>query len=283
MTICWIVKLERPAPYFPQCFTHSATFPIYSEEAAKSHDPRIWVSNGPTYYPNWTPGSKLKLQQNSWYWDQAHVQIPNIEYIPIPDENAEFRQYRAGQLDITQSVPSGSLTSVKQNSPTNINRALLGDRVLRVKSSSPYFAANLNLRKSLAMAIDRKAKKHDFCLSVRPAYGFVPPGTWNYDPQSWEWHDLPIQRESRRRVEWYALAGFPLTIPSPKSSDQFEQFDKASCYRDRINVEASPWCRDRIVDESTVFSFREETLLNGRWLDWGGQQTTMMLEFSGYS
>jgi ABC-type oligopeptide transport system substrate-binding subunit len=45
-----VVQLERPAPYFPELLTHSATFPIYSEEAAATHDAAQWVSNGAYVY-----------------------------------------------------------------------------------------------------------------------------------------------------------------------------------------------------------------------------------------
>src|SRR5579863_4743007 len=36
------VRLERPAPYFPQLITHSATFPVYSADTAKTHSPSKW-------------------------------------------------------------------------------------------------------------------------------------------------------------------------------------------------------------------------------------------------
>ena len=121
------------------------------------------------------------------------MRIPNVEYIPIADENAEFRQYRAGQLDITQSVPSGALDSVLAERPDELFVApFLATAYYALNLRSPYFATNWNLRKSLALAIDRKALETTILpFGQRPAYGFVPPGTWNYDPQSWEWHNLP--------------------------------------------------------------------------------------------
>ena len=210
-----IVNLDRPAPYFPQLLTHSSTFPVYSEEAAKSHNPKNWVSNGPYVLSNWTPGSNLRLQRNLWYWDRAKVRIPSIEYISIPDENAEYRQYRAGQLDITQSVPSGALNSVRAERPNELLVApFLATAYYALNLRSTYFATNINLRKSLAMAIDRKALESTILpFGQKPAYGFVPPGTWNYEPQSWEWHNLldPERIQEARRL--YALAGFSARKP----------------------------------------------------------------------
>lgn len=205
-----VVDLDRPAPYFPQLLTHSATFPVYSEETAKSHNPNIWVSNGPYVLSNWTPGSIIKLRRNLWYWDRANVRIPNVEYIPIADENAEFRQYRAGQLDITQSVPSSALDSVRAERPDELFVApFLATAYYALNLRSPYFATNFNLRKSLALAIDRKALETTILpFGQRAAYGFVPPGTWNYDPQSWEWHNLPDPERIKEARRFYALAGF---------------------------------------------------------------------------
>jgi oligopeptide transport system substrate-binding protein len=210
-----VVDLERPAPYFPQLLTHSATFPVYSEETAKSHNPNNWVSNGPYVLSNWTPGSNLKLRQNVWYWDRANVRISRVEYIPIPDENAEFRQYRAGQLDITQSVPTSALDSVRSERPNELFVApFLATAYYALNLHSPYFATNLNLRKALALAIDRKALEATILpFGQRPAYGFVPPGTWNYDPQSWEWSSLSDSERTNEARTLYGLAGFSVQKP----------------------------------------------------------------------
>ena len=140
---------------------------------------------------------------------------PNVEYIPIPDENAEYRQYRAGQLDLTQSVPSSALASVKAERPNELLVApFLATAYYALNLRSPYFASNLNLRKSLALAIDRKALETTILpFGQTPAYGFVPPGTWNYDSQLWDWHDLPDTERIKEARRLYALAGFSASNP----------------------------------------------------------------------
>jgi oligopeptide transport system substrate-binding protein len=210
-----VVDLDRPAPYFPQLLTHSATFPVYSDETAKSHNPNHWISNGPYVLSNWTPGSILRLHKNLWYWDRSNVRIPNVEYIPIPDENAEFRQYRAGQLDITQSVPSGALDSVRAERPTELFVApFLATAYYALNMRSSYFATNLNLRQSLALAIDREALEATILpFGQKPAYGFVPPDTWNYDPQSWGWNNLSASERVAEARRLYAIAGYSANKP----------------------------------------------------------------------
>ncbi len=210
-----VVELDQPAPYFPQLLSHSATFPIYSEEAAKSHNPKIWVSNGPYVLSSWTPGSNLKLQRNSSYWDRANVRIPNVQYTPISDENAEYRQYRAGQLDLTQSVPSGEVNSLRTERPNELFVApFLATAYYALNLHSPIFAADLNLRKSLALAIDRKALESTILpFGQQPAYGFVPPGTWNYEAQEWEWRNLTDSERVNEARRLYARTGFSTSNP----------------------------------------------------------------------
>ena len=210
-----LVKLEQPAPYFPQVLTHSATFPVYSDDTAKSHSASKWVSNGPYVLSSWTPGSNLKLKKNSSYWDRKNVQIRIVEYFTIPDENAEFQQYRAGQLDMTQSVPSSALDSVRAEHPDELLVApFLATAYYALNLRSPYFASNLNLRKSLALAIDRKALEATILpFGQRPAYGFVPPETWNYDSQSWAWHGLSDSERIKEARRLYALSGFSADRP----------------------------------------------------------------------
>jgi oligopeptide transport system substrate-binding protein len=210
-----IVKLDRPAPYFPQLLTHSATFPIFSAESAKSHSQKNWVSNGPYVLSLWTPGSRLMLRQNSQYWDRKNVRIPNVVYIPISDENAEYLQYRAGQLDVTQSVPTSALNSVRMERPKELFVGpFLATAYYALNLRSQYFATNLNLRKSLALAIDRKALESTILpFGQTPAYGFVPPGTWNYSPQTWDWNNAPDDERIAEARRAYALAGFSAAKP----------------------------------------------------------------------
>jgi oligopeptide transport system substrate-binding protein len=154
------------------------------------------------------------LKRNKSYWD-SNVRISIVDYVFMPDENAEFRLYRAGQLDITQSVPSNALTSVRAELPNQLFVApFLATAYYALNLRSPYFAANLDLRKSLALAINRNALEATILpFGQKPAYGFVPPGTWNYQSQSWEWQNLSDSERIKESRRLYALAGFSQRKP----------------------------------------------------------------------
>ena len=209
------VVLTRPAPYFPQLLTHYSTFPVFSESAARSHNSRTWVSNGAYVLSGWTPSGTLQLRKNPAYWDRDHVGIANVVYVPLPDENAEWLRYRAGELDLTQSVPAAALASIRKERPSELHIApFLGTMYYAVNLRAAPFKNNLELRKALAMAVDRRAILRSIQpFGQQPAFGFVPTGTWNYQPQSWDWAEMPDVARIAEAKLLYAKAGFSQQVP----------------------------------------------------------------------
>jgi oligopeptide transport system substrate-binding protein len=209
-----VVKLERPAPYLPQILTHSATFPVYSEASARSHSSESWVSNGPYVLTSWRPGTSVEIVKNPNYWDRNNVRIAQVKYEIASDQNSQLAQYRAGQIDITDIVPANALPWINAEHPKELVVApFLATAYFGINLSAPLFASNLQLRKALAMAIDRKRIAAAQGFGQPPAYGFVPPGTWNYHPQSWPWADVPDAERIAEARRLYSEAGYTLAKP----------------------------------------------------------------------
>lgn len=210
-----VIQLTEPTPYFLQLLSHTATFPIFSEESAKAHGAKEWVSNGPYVLSNWTPGGSIKLTRNAEYWDQQNTSIKRVEYHPLPDELSEFTQYRAGQLDITSTVPASSLPLIREKYSSELSVApFLGTVYYAFNLRSPYGHINSKAREALAMAVDRKALEQTILIfGQSPAYGFVPPGTWNYKPQSWQWELTSDTERIARARELYKAAGYSTSRP----------------------------------------------------------------------
>lgn len=210
-----VVELTRPAPYFLELLTHYCTFPVFSESAARSHDSKTWVSNGAYVLVRWEPGGTLQLVKNPSYWDRDHVGTTNVVYVPLPDENAEWLRYRAGQLDLTQNVPAAALTSIRAERPNELHIApFLGTMYYAFNLRSAPFKNNVALRKALAMAIDRRAiLQYIQPFGQQPAFGFVPKGTWNYEAQSWAWADTPDVARIGYAQRLYEVAGYSKSVP----------------------------------------------------------------------
>jgi oligopeptide transport system substrate-binding protein len=209
-----IVKLEQPAAYLPQLLTHAAAYPIYSDASARSHDTKTWISNGPYVLAAWSQGTAVDLARNPHYWDRKHVHIPAVQYQVITDENSQFARYRAGQLDLTDTVPANAIPSLRSEHSTELVIApFLATAYYGLNLSTAPFAANLKLRQAVAMAIDRKRLVDALAFGQSGAYGFVPLGTWNYAPQSWKWKDAADSERISAAKRLYAEAGYSAESP----------------------------------------------------------------------
>jgi oligopeptide transport system substrate-binding protein len=209
-----IVNLEQPAPYFPQVLAHSAAFPIYSDSSARSHTAISWVSNGPFILSSWLPGTVIRLKRNAAYWDHSNVQLDSVDYQIAPDQNSQFAAYRAGQLDMTDTVPSNAIESLRKELPQELVIApVLATAYYGVNLDAPQLQGNLKLRKALSMAIDRRRLVASLALGQTPAFGLVPPGTWNYEPQQWNWESLSDSDRIAEAQRLYANAGIAGSTP----------------------------------------------------------------------
>jgi oligopeptide transport system substrate-binding protein len=209
-----VVNLERPAPYLPQLLSHSAAYPIYSSVSASSHDPATWVSNGAYVLASWSPTTTVTLAKNPLYWNRAAVHIPRIEYVFASDSNAQFLRYRAGTLDLTDTVPENAVADLQaQHSPEFVTAPFLATAYYGLNLTGGPCKNNAKLRQALSMAIDRRRLVQTLSFGQLPAFGFVPPGTLNYEPQSSPWKDLSDDERVAQSRRLYTEAGFSRLSP----------------------------------------------------------------------
>jgi oligopeptide transport system substrate-binding protein len=204
-----IVNLEQPAPYFPQVLSHSAAYPIYTDASARSHDPASWVSNGAYVLAGWSTGTAVALAQNPHYWNRAAVQIPRVEYVVASDGYAQFIRYRAGALDMTDTVPENAVAELRREHSTEfVTAPFLATAYYGLNLTAGPLTTNLKLRQALSMAIDRARLVESLSFGQTPAFGFVPPGTWNYGSQSLPWKDSGDVERITEAKRLYAAAGY---------------------------------------------------------------------------
>jgi ABC-type oligopeptide transport system substrate-binding subunit len=209
-----VVELDQPAPYFPQLLAHSSTFPVFSDVAARSHDASGWVSNGAYVLSEWRPGTRLDLIKNEEYWDHAEVHIPRVQYQIAPDQYAQFAAYRAGQLDLTDTIPANALSALRAEHPNELVIAPYSAiAYYGLNMTAPPLANNLKLRQALAMSIDRRRLVGALALGQVAAFAFVPPGIWNYDSAPLGWKDLPDSERVAQAKRLYREAGYSTSEP----------------------------------------------------------------------
>ncbi len=190
------ITLERPTPYFLGLLTHYFAYPLH--RASVKNGARGWtrpgklVTNGAYILTEWVPQSHITLAKNAHYHGVGNVAIDVIRYVPTEDASAELKRYRAGELDMTATVPLESYQWVVKNLAAELRKSpSLGVYYYALNTALPKFA-DPRVRKALAMAIHREIiTKKITRAGETPAYGWVPPGTLNYK--------LPA------RVSWAAL------------------------------------------------------------------------------
>lgn len=214
-----VVELLRPTPYFLGICTHPATFPVNRASLA-AHGrffakPGVMVSNGAFVLTRWDFGSHLVALRNRYYWDDAATHLDGVEYYSIPEPAAELRAYRAGELDVTSTIPPAQSLWIQRHLRQDLHVApQLAVYYLGFNLTRPPFSNNPRLRQALAMTIDRGRLVQSVTgAGELPAYGLVPPGTHGYLPPVPEYAAWPMARRMARARELLYEPGAP---PPPK-------------------------------------------------------------------
>jgi len=207
------LRLQAPTPYFLQLLTHSMANPIHAPSLAR-HGERFTragnlVSNGPYLLAEWTPQSRIVLKRSPTYRDDT-IRIAEVHYLPIEDGNAELRRYRAGEIDMTASVPLDQLEWVLKNLPKDYRVSpYLGTYYYLFNLAQPPFQNNPKLRRALALAIDRDLITAKVTRAGQiPAMGWVPPGVSGYQAQALAEAKLPQAERVQLAKRLYAEAGY---------------------------------------------------------------------------
>ncbi len=214
-----VIRLSSPAPYLPGVLSHPSTFPVHRATLAahgrEFNRPGRAVSNGAFVLEEWTVGSHVAARRNPHYWDNARNRIDRVKYLHIADQTAELMRYRAGELDVTYTVPAAQFKWVREN--------LGAELQVSPQLSTYYYGFNLDrapfndsreLRLALSMAIDRERLTESVTgRGEIAAYGWVPVGVADYASQTPAWARLPFPQRVAEAKRLYAAAGYSTARP----------------------------------------------------------------------
>jgi oligopeptide transport system substrate-binding protein len=211
------IRLSSPAPYLPALLAHPSCAPLHVASHARLGDSFAragnLVSNGAFVLEEWLQGSHVRARRNPHYWNDAANRIDAVKYLQIGDENAELRAYRAGELHCTYVVPRGQFDWIREN--------LAAELHVSPQLSTYYFGFNLDrpqftprIRQALSMAIDRdRLTKSVLRVGELPAWGWVPPGVFDYTAQSFDYASQPQAERVARARQLLAEEGFTRDKP----------------------------------------------------------------------
>ncbi len=179
------VELEKPLPYFRSLVVAPIFSPLdqkavekygkdYGTSAAKT------VTNGPFNVKGWTGSNqKWQLVKNKHYWDKKQVKLDQIDFLVTKSTATSYNMFQSGQLDKTD-------LSQDQARQLRTNKEFIARKQARMQylqfNTQDLVLKNLNVRKALAYAIDRKQLVNSILAdgSLRPK-SFVPYDLMTYN------------------------------------------------------------------------------------------------------
>jgi oligopeptide transport system substrate-binding protein len=254
------IELEHPAPFVLQILSEPIAAPTHGHSnadmrAAGAAD-KTKVSNGAYTLVSRVTGSFIELAKNPNYWNASNVLIERVRYVNAESEATEIREYVAGEVDMTSTIPAPDLDRITQDHGAEIQTApILGTLYLALDVSEPPLRDNRDLRQALSMAVDRELISEHVTLGVTPAYTFVAKGISGYNPPSYEWSQWPRERQLAYARALFTRSGYsekkPLHLTLYFNSGESIQrimIAIAASWKKNLGVSA-----DLVSDEFRVF------------------------------
>jgi oligopeptide transport system substrate-binding protein len=181
-----------------------------------------------------------------------------VKYLFIADENAELARYRCGELQVTFVVPRGQFDWIREH---------LGDQLHVTPQLATYFYGfNLQrapfkdapgLRRALSLVIDRdKLTQLVLRVGELPAWGWIPPGVANYEPQSFDYRDVPLPERITEARRLYREAGY-----SPEKPLSFELRYNAGEVHTKVALAVASMWKEALGIDVTLTQVEFKSLL----------------------
>lgn len=273
-----LVELAEPSPYFLAMLSHPSSFPVHRPTlAAKAKEfarPDVAVTNGAFVPKAWEIGSHILAVRNPYYWNDASTKLDAVRYVHVADPATELTRFRAGDLDVTYTVPPGEVRRLRDDLPGQLHvAATVGVYYYGFALDLAPFKDALELRQALAMAVDREVLAQQVLGDgERPAYGWVPPGIAGYAPQEFDWSKLDAKARIGQAQRLYREAGYsasrPLKLELRTSKSPLHDriaLAVTAMWKDHLGAEVSLRSEDFRVLKAAVDA-REAPLYRGSWI-----------------
>lgn len=174
-----VIQLIKPIPYFTSLLTFETFFPINQAFAEKQGSDygtsaKTTLYNGPFVLEGWEQNADTwQYVKNPDYWDNKNVKVDEIQTTVVKSTSTAVNLYQTDELD--RVVLDGEFSKQYKNDPDfqNQNDTKMG--YLRFNQGTEKPLANQNLRKAIALAIDRETfVKNILGDGSIAAEGFVP-------------------------------------------------------------------------------------------------------------
>ena len=267
-----VVRLKEPMATFAALTAHWSTFA--TPQGRPPGAPGSAVTNGAYVPVAWKLGDAVEARRNRAYWNDAATRIERVRYLHIPDALAEYRRFRAGDLDVTYTLPQLPYEDLRARHGDALRIGpMLGLYYYGFDLTHPPFRDAPGLRRALAMVIDRQRLVTAVTgLGETAAVGFVPPGMPDYMSQRFDWAEVPPEARLAEARRLYRAAGFgpshplALSLVYPTgSAHQRVALALAAMWKDALGIAVQLTAMDQKRALATM-SAHEAPMFRSSWI-----------------
>ncbi len=257
------IRLKNATPYFLGLLTHPSAFPVHptsvEEHGSAFAKAGNLLSNGAYKLDAWELGSVIRLSRNENYWNNAGTAIDKVNHYVTPEPQVELNRYRAGELDMTVTVPPEAFATIKEERPDELHVApYLGVYYYGLNLTRAPFKDNPKLRQALSMAIDREILTEKITgRGEAPAYSWIPPGVDHYQAIRAPYADMSAEERHAVARRLYKESGYgedsPLEVEIRYNTSETHQ---------RIALAIQSMWRETLGFEATLINEEFQVLLS---------------------
>ena len=153
------MDLLGPLPYAIGALAHYsfAVVPLHAIE--KYGDewtlPKNFVGNGPYILNEWVPQSYISAVPNDKYWDKDAVQLDEVIFYALDDNNTGYNMYLNGEVDWMTTVPLDQIEAASLRRDYHRAPQLSTYYYVFQVEKAPF--DDVRVRKALSLSVDRQA------------------------------------------------------------------------------------------------------------------------------
>ncbi|MBV9062831.1 MAG: peptide ABC transporter substrate-binding protein [Alphaproteobacteria bacterium] len=213
------IAFEFQVPYVAQLLSHMASFAVPLHVLERHGDDWLRagniVTNGPYVLTEWLPNEHIVLRKNPYFYKADKVATDTVIYYPTQDYSAALKRFRAGEFDVTNSIPSQEIDWLKSHMPRALHVApyVLTQYLQFNLVRKPF--DDIRVREALSLAINREIiATRVMRAGEKPAYSYLPRGLPGY-PSTAELRFRQMAMPERQSLAKKLLgeAGFTSTRP----------------------------------------------------------------------
>ncbi len=198
------LSLVASGPWIPVHSSQIAPVSPAEQNSASGASPKNYIGNGPFMLSAWRPHQAIIVTRNPAYRAASSIKLTAIHFLAFDNGESEERAFRAGQLEVTMSVPFHKLPAYRAIQPPILRSVPQQEtRYLALNTTKPPLT-DPRVRQALALALQRRTLTAKVLQGGQvPAYTFIPPGLGHYES------GLALQENIPAARRLLADAGFP--------------------------------------------------------------------------